>query len=670
MHDDDMSDSEVLEVHFGTSSPCWRLGSDSNALELEAVRGLTNVGVALDPVQAAAIRSLTGVTSTLELDISLFGRPLKLHLVGRKLDTLSWAGTASAYNDTRAVARDLAHGLAFAELVVSEVNSLVVVLDSNGIIQRFNRLCEEVLGKREEDVIGRSAYELFMTSEQAAYSSKNITGFFENGKPFDVERYINTVNGPRLYQFRNKFVQSGSGVDQRFLICSGVDITEERDAQRRLTELANTDTLTGLPNRYSITERIRAALDASVGDASHRVGILFLDLDNFKRVNDHYGHVAGDSLLTKVATIVGDCLAPGATLARLGGDEFLVLMERATLESLESTARAIIERLSASVRLDALVELYTSCSVGIALHPQHGDTVETLIRTADTAMYAAKEAGKHTYRVFAQEMNQQVARAMWLDTNLRKALEEGQFVLHYQPLVDAASGDVRSVEALIRWQSPEQGLVGPSEFIRHAEESGLIGPIGRWVMSEAARQAASWKEKGLNLRVAINVSALQLADANFAAHFRDICSGFGSEPGLLDIELTESCLIDNQDRVFTLMRQFREMGSKIYLDDFGTGYSSLAQLARLPLDVIKLDRSFVAGVDGDASAQELVRSVASLARALGFSVVAEGVETKSQDAFIRQVGIECAQGYIHAKPMPAHDLEAWILKRKKLRLIA
>lgn len=670
MNDDDLSDSEILELHFGTSSPCWRLGSDSNALELAAVRGLANIGVALDPEQVAGIRGLTGVTSTVELDISLFGRQLKLHLVGRKLDMLSWAGTASAYTDTRAVARDLAHGLAFAELVVSEVNSLVVVLDSNGIIQRFNRLCEEVLGKREEDVIGRSAYELFMTQDQAARSSKNITGFFENDKPFDVERYINTVNGPRLYQFRNRFVQSGSGVEQRFLICSGVDITEERKAQQRLTELANTDTLTGLPNRHAITELIRTALETATDEASHQVGVLFLDLDNFKRVNDHYGHIAGDGLLTKVAAIVSACLAPGATLARLGGDEFVVLSMHTSVESLEGTARIIIERLSAAVRLDELVELYTSCSIGIALYPQHGNTVETLIRNADTAMYAAKEAGKHTYRVFAQEMNQKVARAMWLDINLRKALEEGQFVLHYQPLVDTATDAVRSVEALVRWQSPEQGIVGPGEFIRHAEESGLIGPIGRWVMSEAAKQATIWKDKGLNLRIGINVSALQLADANFAAHFREISACFGSEASLLDIELTESCLVENQDRVLRLMRQLREMGSKIYLDDFGTGYSSLAQLARLPLDVIKLDRSFVSGIDGDASAQELVRSVAALAGALGFSVVAEGVETKQQDAFIRQVGIECAQGYIHAKPMPAHDLEAWLLKRKKLRLIA
>ncbi len=667
MHDE--NDGEMLEAHFGTGSPYWRLGSDSNALELSAVRGLTNIGVALDSAQAAKIRSLTGVTSAFELEIALFGRPLRLHMVGKKLDATHWAGTASAYTDTRSVARDLAQGLAFAEQVVSEVNSLVVVLNRHGILQRFNRLAEEVLGKREEDVVGKSAFELFMTEDQGAQSSSNISGFFENDKPFAVERYINTVNGPRLYQFRNKFVQSGSGVDERFLICSGVDITEERNAQQRLTELANTDVLTGLPNRYAVTEMIRAALAGGTDDVPRQVGILFLDLDNFKRVNDHYGHVTGDRLLTEVSAIVGECLPEGATLARLGGDEFLVLLEHATLALLEETAQTIIELFSTSIRLD-LMAVYTSCSIGIALHPQHGDSMDTLIRNADTAMYVAKEAGKHTYRVFTQEMNQKVAKTMWLDTNLRKALEEQQFVLHYQPLVDAATGEIQSVEALIRWQSPDRGLVGPGEFIRHAEESGLIGPLGRWVMGEAAKQAMKWQAMGLDLRVSINVSARQLSDVNVANHFGEICDGAGLKPGLLDIELTESCFIEDEGRVLKLMEQFRKLGARIYLDDFGTGYSSLAQLARLPFDVIKLDRSFVTGIDSDASAQALVSSVVTLARALGFSVVAEGVETTAQAAFIRQTGIQWAQGYLYARPMPAQDLEAWMLEKRKLRLIA
>ncbi|MDR8729477.1 cyclic di-GMP phosphodiesterase [Burkholderia pseudomultivorans] len=666
---DDENDSAVLEAHVGTRSPCWRLGSDSNALELAAVRGMTNIGVALTADQAARIRALTGVTSHLVLDIVLFGHPVALHLVGRKVNTTDWAGTASAYSDTVSVAGDLAHGLAFAEQVVSEVNSLVVILDRNGMVQRFNRLCEEVTGKREVDVIGRSAFELFMNPEQGAQSRSNITGFFASNQAFAVERYINTVNGPRLFQFRNKFVQSGSGVDEQFLICSGIDITEERNAQQRLIELANTDVLTGLPNRHAISERIHAVIAEQGRDKPGQVGILFLDLDNFKRVNDHYGHITGDRLLQDVSAIISGCLPSGATLARLGGDEFLVLFENGTRALLEATAQIILERLRTPIHL-GLMEVYTSCSIGIAMHPQHGDSLETLIRNADTAMYVAKEAGKHTYRVFSLEMNQRVAKYMWLDTNLRKALEEEQFVLHYQPVVDIATGDVQAVEALIRWQSPDRGLVAPVEFIRFAEESGLIAPLGRWVMRTAAAQAAAWKAKGLGVRIAVNVSARQLQDMNIVHQFASILDGAGLKPGLLDIELTESCFIEDEDAAHGLMKQFRQLGAKVHLDDFGTGYSSLSQLSRLPLDAIKLDRSFITGIDRNPRSQALVRSVVSLANALNFSVIAEGVETHEEAGFLKQIDVGHAQGYYYARPMPAQAFEAWLAETRKLRLIA
>ncbi|MGU7785321.1 cyclic di-GMP phosphodiesterase [Burkholderia sp. PU8-34] len=666
---DDENDSAVIELHFGTRSPCWRLGSDSNALELAAVRGLTNISVVLDSEQAARIRALTGVTSHLVLEIALFGRSISLHLVGKKLGTTDWAGTACAYSDAVSVAEDLAHGLAFAEQVVSEVNSLVVILDRNGVVQRFNRLCEEVTGKREVDVIGRSAFDLFMSPDQGAQSRSNITGFFASNKPYSVERYINTVNGPRLFEFRNKFVQSGSGIDEQFLICSGIDITEERNAQHRLTELANTDVLTGLPNRHAISERIKTVLDADGGDTLRQVGILFLDLDNFKRVNDHYGHITGDRLLKDVSAIISGCLPEGATLARLGGDEFLVLFEHGSRPLLEATAQIILERLRTPIHL-GLMEVYTSCSIGIAMYPQHGDTLETLIRSADTAMYVAKEAGKHTYRVFTLEMNQKVAKYMWLDTNLRKSLEEEQFVLHYQPVVDIATGDVHGVEALVRWQSPDRGLVAPVEFIEFAEESGLIAPLGRWVMRTAAAQAAAWKAMGLTTRIAVNVSARQLQDMNVVRQFAMILEDEGLKPGLLDIELTESCFIEDEGSAIGLIKQFRQLGAEIHLDDFGTGYSSLSQLSRLPLDSIKLDRSFITGIDRNPRSQALVSSVVSLARALNFSVVAEGVETRAEAEFLKQIDVDQAQGYYYARPMPAHAFEAWLTEKRKFRLIA
>ena len=667
MFDDD--DGAVLPLLLGTKSPCWRVRSDSNALELAAVRGPAGLSVALTAEQAGEIRGLTGVTSHLLLEVSLYGRAITLHLVGKKVDSHEWAGTASDYSDTLSVAGALSNGLASAEQVVSEVNSLVVILDRNGIVQRFNRMCEEVTGVREVDVIGKSAFELFMSPDQGRQSRSNIRQFFERRQSFEVERVINTIKGPRIFQFRNKFVHSGSGVDEEFIICSGTDITDERDAQKRLKELASTDVLTGLMNRYAINARIEAALEAARKDPSHVLGIVFLDLDNFKRVNDHYGHVNGDRLIKHVSEIVSECLPKGATVARLGGDEFLILVDPCSQAMLETLAQSIIDRLRAPIHL-RLIDVYTSCSIGIALYPEHGESLEALISHADTAMYAAKEAGKHTYRVFLPEMNQKVAQYIWLDTELRNAIEEKQFVLHYQPLINLCTGRLHSVEALIRWRSTSRGLVGPAEFIRFTEESGLIVPIGQWLMGEAVSQAARWHESGLNIRISVNVSARQLRDAEIVNQLRELIEQSGAARTLIDIELTESSFIEDEKAAIDLMRQFRQLGARILLDDFGTGYSSLSQLTRLPIDVIKLDRSFITGIDQNFQAQSLVRSVLGLARAFGFAVVAEGVETEREVQFLKDIGVDYAQGFYYARPMPAEAFEAWLTDKKKLRLIA
>ncbi|AMV45686.1 MULTISPECIES: cyclic di-GMP phosphodiesterase [Paraburkholderia] len=665
---DDQHD-QVLFARFGTSSPCWRLSSDSNALELtpETDDDKATVAIALSGAQAAQIRRLTGVTAHLTMDVRLSGEALRLHLVGKKLNSSTWAGTASAYEDTESVARDLVHGLSFAEQVVSEVNSVVVIVDKNGRIQRFNRLAEELTGMKEEDVVGRSVWALFMSSEAGAASSQNISGFFNQGVAYEVERRVRTVHGERLFLFRNKFVMSGSGVDEQFLICSGTDITEERRAQERLSELANTDSLTGLPNRNAIHDKTRAAIaSAAAGEA---VGILFLDLDNFKKVNDHYGHVFGDRLIQDVSSAVRECLADDDTLARLGGDEFIVLSPVASVASMEAMAQRILERLRVPFSL-GLVEVYTGCSIGIAMFPEHGDSLEALIRAADTAMYVAKDDGKRTYRVFSPEMNRKVAEYMWLDTNLRRGLEEGQLTLHYQPKLSLATGTVYGVEALVRWNSPERGQIMPAAFIRYAEESGLIGPLGRWVMETAAEQAAQWKSRGLSLRVAINVSARQLVDTAVVSHFTEALQRAQLDPCLLDIELTESCLIEDEAAAIDLITQFRNLGAQVHLDDFGTGYSSLSQLGRIPLDVIKLDRSFVSSINADRKSQALVRSMVAVAQALQLKVVAEGIETESEELFMKGLGVEYVQGFLYGKPMPAADFERWLHDRQKIRLIA
>ncbi|PIJ51791.1 cyclic di-GMP phosphodiesterase [Erwinia sp. OLTSP20] len=651
----------LLYTCFGTTSPHWRLTSDSDALcfaldEKSPVR----LAVPLTAPQASLIRSMTGITASVNLTLNVQGETLSLHLVGRKINQHQWKGTASAWGDSSGVARDLQHGLSFAEQVVSEANSVIVIVDRRGNIQRFNRLSEEYTGLKEQEVIGRNVFQLFMTKQEAAASRRNITGFFRNGQSYEVERWVKTKRGQRLFLFRNKFVHSGSGRNEVFLICSGIDITEERRAQERLRVLANTDNITGLPNRNAITQEICEALEQR-GDSE--VGLVYLDLDNFKKVNDAYGHMFGDQLLQAVSQAILGCLEKEQALARLGGDEFLILAENTSKAALVDLAERILERLKQPFRI-GLIEVYSGCSVGIAISPQHGEDRESLIRNADTAMYYAKENGRGKQCVFSIEMNQRAFEYIWLDTNLRKALEQQQLVIHYQPKVDT-DGRVTSAEALVRWHSPERGLVAPADFIPYAEESGLIVPLGRWVLLSVITQLAEWRRKGIPLRIAVNVSPRQLMDHSLYNDLKQALDTAGLQDCPLDIELTESCLIENEDQVLALMQLFRQLGAQIHLDDFGTGYSSLSQLTRFPINAIKLDQSFIRGVNLQPVSQSLVRAIVAVARALDLCVIAEGIETVEEDKFVIANGVNARQGFLHAKPMPAEALEHWLKHHSK-----
>ncbi|HGG8815871.1 MULTISPECIES: cyclic di-GMP phosphodiesterase [Enterobacter cloacae complex] len=655
-------EQNLLFRYMGTHSPWWRLTADSNALHLAASESADIVQVvALDDEQAALIRQLTVITASIAMTLPLYGLDVPVHLVGRKINKNEWAGTASAWNDTPSVARDLAQGLSFAEQVVSEANSVIVILDQNGNIQRFNRLSEEYTGLKEQEVIGQNVFKLFMSRSEAAASKRNITGFFRNGSSYEVERWIKTRKGQRLFLFRNKFVHSGSGKNEIFLICSGTDITEERRAQERLRVLANTDTITGLPNRNAIHELIS---DAITSRGETQVGVVYLDLDNFKKVNDAYGHMFGDQLLQAVALAILSCLDDGQTLARLGGDEFIVMATDTSQGALEAMASRILTRLRQPFRI-GLIEVYTGCSLGIALAPQHGNDRESVIRNADTAMYTAKENGRGKFCVFSPEMNQRVFEYLWLDTNLRKALDNDQLLIHYQPKM-TWRGEVRSLEALVRWQSPERGLIPPMEFISYAEESGLIVPLGRWVMLDVVRQVAKWRDKGISLRVAVNVSARQLADQTIFSDLKQALKDLNFEYCPIDVELTESCLIENEELALSVIQQFSRLGAQIHLDDFGTGYSSLSQLARFPIDAIKLDQSFVRDIHKQSISQSLVRAIVAVAQALNLQVIAEGVESAKEDAFLTKNGVNERQGFLFAKPMPAAAFERW-LKRYQAR---
>ncbi|CAI9396831.1 MULTISPECIES: cyclic di-GMP phosphodiesterase [Citrobacter] len=661
----DILESATLYSYMGTHTPYWRLSEDSNTLHLSVTEATDRTeSVELAPEQAERIREMTVITSSLMMTLPFDNNDIPVHLVGRKISKHEWAGSASAWHDTPSVARDLVKGLSFAEQVVSEANSAIVILDSRGNIQRFNRLCEEYTGLKEQEVIGQSVFKLFMSRREAAASRRNISGFFRNGNSYEVELWVQTRKGQRLFLFRNKFVHSGSGKNEIYLICSGTDITEERRAQERLRVLANTDTITGLPNRNAIHELINDAIDQAVGDS--QVGIVYLDLDNFKKVNDAYGHMFGDQLLQAVSLALLSCLDENQVLARLGGDEFIVLASQTSQSSLEAVASRILTRLRQPFRI-GLIEVYTGCSVGIALAPQHGESSGDLIRNADTAMYTVKEGGRGQFCVFSPEMNERVFEYLWLDTNLRKALENDQLLIHYQPKV-TWRGEVRSLEALVRWQSPERGLIPPLEFISYAEESGLIVPLGRWVILDVVRQVAKWRDKGINLRVAVNISARQLADQTIFTDLKRVLHELNFEYCPIDVELTESCLIENEALALSVIQQFSQLGAQVHLDDFGTGYSSLSQLTRFPIDAIKLDQIFVRDIHKKSVSQSMVRAIVAVAQALNLQVIAEGVESAKEDAFLTKNGVNERQGFLFAKPMPATVFERWYkryLNKKK-----
>ena len=654
-----------LFTHFGTASPFFTLSSDSNSLQLSGNRDdIATVGVPLTMAQAEQVRAMTGANSTLALEVAILGSVIKIHLVGRKIDANEWAGTVAEYGDTETVTKDLENGLTFAEQVINEVNSLVIIIDANFRVKRFNKLCEEMTGMTEEQLVGRNAHDLFMPSEVRDESKDAISGFFKNEETYEVIRPIKTRFGIRTIHWRNKLMVSGSGVSESYLVCSGTDVTAEHDAKARLYELANKDMLTGLPNRHAITEQISNVLACDVPAA---FGLIFLDLDNFKKVNDHFGHATGDMLIAQVAQAIGQVLSPRDTVARLGGDEFLVVVPTTSQADVQAAAQRILERMKEPFAL-ARAEVYSGCSMGIAMYPEHGDSLEALIRAADTAMYVAKENGRRTFRFFDSEMNNRVREYIWLETNMRRALEEDEFELYYQPKVSLASGQVESVEALIRWNNPERGMIMPNAFIPYAEESGLIVPLGKWVLLAAAKQAGLWKKQGLNLRIAVNLSARQLHAPTLLEDFASAILTNDISPSLVDLELTESCLIDDEMQAHRLIRMFRELGAQIHLDDFGTGYSSLSHLARLPLDVLKLDGSFCLSIHTDARAQALVRAMVAVAQELDLKVVAECVETVEQADFLRSIGVDFAQGYLYGKPMQLHDFMTWFAAAKRTGL--
>jgi diguanylate cyclase (GGDEF)-like protein len=382
--------------------------------------------------------------------------------------------------------------------------------------------------------------------------------------------------------------------------------------------------------------------------------VLHLDLDRFKVINDTVGHPIGDRVLKVIAERLNAAVRKGDTVARLGGDEFVVaLADLAEVHDVPRVAEKLIAALHPPVVIDGR-EYFVTASIGVSLHPWDGDDAETLLRNADVAMYRAKEKGKNNFQFYSPAMNAEAPRRLAIETDLRRALERREFLLHYQPKVDLATGRVAGMEALLRWQHPKQGLISPLDFIPLLEETGLIVPVGEWVLRSACAQNRSWQEAGLApLRVAVNLSARQFKQPGLVEMVGEVLAEVGLDPGLLELELTESILLEHTEESLATLRRFHDMGIHLALDDFGTGYSSLSYLKRFPIDSLKIDRSFIHDVTTNPDDATIARTVIAMAHNLRMTAVAEGVETREQLEFLRSHECDQMQGYYFSRPLAA-----------------
>jgi diguanylate cyclase (GGDEF)-like protein/PAS domain S-box-containing protein len=546
-----------------------------------------------------------------------------------------------------------------AQVTLNSIGDAVLSTDIQGKVTYLNVVAEKITGWTREEAAGKDIEEVFVIvdgSTREPCANPLRTAIHKN-------RTVQlTPNCILIRRDGTEFAieDSAAPIHDRDGLPTGAvivfhDVSVARALGAEMSHMAQHDILTNLPNRTLLQDRLSQAIVTANRNDS-RIAILFLDLDGFKHINDSLSHAVGDRLLQLVAKRLLAAVRTSDTVCRLGGDEFVILLSEVAHEGDAGVkAGKILSALSAPFEMEQIT-LRVTASAGVTTYPEDGRSAELLIRNADLAMYQAKEKGRNNYQFFEKGMNVRAVERQAIEGDLRCALERDEFVMHYQPKIDLKTGEITGVEALLRWQHPVRGLVGPMQFISVAEDCGLMLPIGKWVLRESCRQAKAWQDSGLPLiEMAVNVSSVEFRNDQFLGSISTILKETGLEPGYLELELTESVLMQHAEFSVPVLQKLKAMGVRLAIDDFGTGYSSLSYLRQFPIDTLKVDQSFIHEINADTDEATIISAVINMGCRLKHRVIAEGVETAEQLAFLRAHGCDVGQGYYFARPMPAEE---------------
>ncbi len=544
-----------------------------------------------------------------------------------------------------------------AEVTLNSIGDAVLSTDIAGNVTYLNAVAECMTGWSRADALGRPLAEVFNiidgTTRQP--SENPMTLAVRENKTVSLTANCILI---RRDGYESPIEDSAAPIHDRGGHITGAvivfhDVSAARRMSMQLSHLAQHDFLTDLPNRMLLNDRLQQAIMLARRHG-YRIAVLFMDLDRFKHINDSLGHVVGDQLLQAVAVRLERCVRESDTVGRQGGDEFVVVLsELDAAENAGISAAKLLAALTLPYHIGPH-DVHVPVSIGVSIYPDDAEDAETLINNADTAMYHAKEAGRNNYQFFRQEMNIRAVERQFIEGSLRVALERNEFSLHYQPKMDLGSGTIIGVEALLRWRHPERGFIPPAQFVPIAEDTGLILPIGKWVLREACRQARAWIDAGLQpVQIAVNISAVEFRSKDFVETVRTILNETKLDPRWLELELTETVLMKHAESTVAMLKSLKEIGVQLTVDDFGTGYSSLSYLRQFPVDALKVDQSFVHEISSRSDDEVIVSAVISMGNSLKKRVIAEGVETREQLDFLTAEGCEEAQGYFFNRPMVA-----------------